>query len=97
VLAGLVDQLSELLQRLCALLQPPFRIRRARGTGQVPGPDGPRPAAQPLQALLLLIQLSLVLAAVNCELSPLRLALGVNRASSWPTLAWSSTTASISR
>ena len=55
---SLVDQLSELLQRPCGMLQPPFGIRCARGTEQVPGPDGPGPAAQPLQALLLLIQLS---------------------------------------
>ena len=58
MLAGLVDKLSELLQRLCALLQPPFGIRSAKGTEQVPGPDGPGLAAQPLQALLLLIQLN---------------------------------------
>src|SRR5262249_1775126 len=71
------------------LLQPPLGRGGTGGAEQVPGPDRTVPAAQPLQALLLLIQLGqghlalghlagqlgVVLAAVSDELRPLGLPL----------------------
>ena len=83
-LPRLVDLLGEPLQRLRAILQASLGRGSARGAEQVPGADRPVPAAQPLQALLRLIelgqgqlalghlpgQLGLVLAAVTQKLRP---------------------------
>src|SRR5690242_20028042 len=54
---GLVDLLGEVFQGLGAFLEPPFGHGGAGRPEQVPGPDRAVPAAEPVQALLLLIQL----------------------------------------
>src|SRR6185312_9071375 len=87
---GLVDPLGEVFQGLGAFLEPPLGHRSAGRAEQVPGPDRAVPAAEPVQALLLLIQLGqrqlalgdltgqlgLLFAAVGQELAPFGLALG---------------------
>src|SRR5712692_5777338 len=54
---GLVDLFGELFECLGAFLEPPLCGRGAGGAEQVAGADGAVPAAEPVQALLLLIQL----------------------------------------
>ena len=54
---GLGGPVREVLQGLGAVLEPPLGGRGAGAPNKVAGPDGAVPAAQPVQALLFLIQL----------------------------------------
>src|SRR5262249_61002346 len=90
---GLVARVWEAWGGGGGFLGPPFGCRGAGRADQVPGLDGAVPAAQPVQALFLLIQLrqrqlalggltsqlGLVLPAVGQELPPLGLALGAKQ------------------